>query len=285
MGAACCAHVEADISGEPVRSPKETFRAGQASPFPGVNLKAIISDIHSNLEALQAVLADIEKRGIKQIICLGDIIGYGPNPKECIDLAMKFDITILGNHDEAALWTDQIESFNPVAKAAVEWTRQLLEDSERTRNAKRWDFLGELQRTHRENSNLYVHGSPRKPVREYVFPEDIANRAKMDDLFSKIDHVCFIGHTHMPGVFTEDMTFKPPQEVFNSYEVNSKRTIINVGSVGQPRDGDTRACYVVIDGSKVEFVRVPYRFEDTMKKIYSISDLDNFSADRLAEGR
>jgi predicted phosphodiesterase len=249
-------------------------------------MKAIISDIHSNLEALQAVMSDIDKRGIKEIICLGDIIGYGPNPRECLDIARRFKFTILGNHDEAALWTDQVESFNPVARAAVEWTRTLLEDpKERTSNAKRWDFLGELQRTYRENSNLYVHGSPRKPVREYVFPEDIANRAKMDDLFSKIEHVCFIGHTHMPGIFTQDLTFKPPQEVFNLYDIDSRKTIVNVGSVGQPRDGDTRACYVAIDGTRVEFVRVQYRFEDTMKKIYSITELDNFSADRLAEGR
>lgn len=252
----------------------------------GADLKAIISDIHSNLEALQAVLADIRKRGISDIICLGDIIGYGPNPKECIDLAKRFSFNILGNHDEAALWAESVESFNPVARAAVEWTRQQLEDSkDRTQNTKRWDFLGELQRTYRENSALYVHGSPRKPVREYVFPEDIANRVKMQDIFSKVDHVCFIGHSHMPGIFTEDMSFKPPQEVFNTYEIDSRKTIINVGSVGQPRDGDTRACYVVLEGSRVEFVRVQYGFEDTMKKIYTISELDNFSADRLAEGR
>jgi len=249
-------------------------------------LKAIISDIHSNLEALQAVLSDIDSRGIKEIICLGDIIGYGPNPRECIDLAKKFKVTILGNHDEAALWSDQTESFNPVAKDAVDWTRHMLEDpKESFRNTKRWDFLGELQRTYRDNSDLYVHGSPRRPVREYVFPEDIANKGKMDDIFSRIEHVCYIGHSHMPGIFTEDMMFRPPQEVFNQYEMNGRKTIINVGSIGQPRDGDNRACYVVVDGSKIEFVRVQYDFDETMKKIYAVKELDNFLADRLAEGR
>ncbi len=249
-------------------------------------LKAVISDIHSNLEAIQAVLADIEQRGIKEIICLGDIIGYGANPRECIDLAKTFNVTILGNHDEAALWSDQTESFNPVAKDAVDWTRQMLEDpNESFSNTKRWDFLGELQRTYRDNSDLYVHGSPRRPVREYVFPEDIANKGKMDDIFGRVEHVCYIGHSHMPGVFTEDMTFRPPQEVFNQYEINSRKTIINVGSVGQPRDGDNRACYVVVDGNKVEFVRVAYDFDETMKKIYAVRELDNFLADRLAEGR
>jgi len=248
--------------------------------------KAVISDIHSNLEALQAVLADVEKRGIKEIICLGDIIGYGPNPRECIDLARSFRVTILGNHDEAALWSDQTESFNPVAKDAVDWTRHMLEDpKDTTRNTKRWDFLGELQRTFQQNSDLYVHGSPRRPVREYVFPEDIANRMKMEDIFNRIEHVCYIGHSHMPGVFTEDMAFRPPQEVFNTYEINGRKTIINVGSVGQPRDGDNRACYAVVTGLRVEFARVQYDFDETMKKIYAIKELDNFLADRLAEGR
>ena len=249
-------------------------------------MKAVISDIHSNLEALQAVLADIEKRGISEIICLGDIVGYGPNPKECIDLAKRFKVTILGNHDEAALWSDQTESFNPVAKDAVDWTRHVLEDPKDTfRNTKRWDFLGELQRTYKENSELFVHGSPRRPVREYVFPEDIANRAKMEDIFSRVEHVCYIGHSHMPGIFTEDMTFRPPQEVFNLYTLNGRKTIVNVGSIGQPRDGDNRACYVVVDGAKIEFVRVQYDFQETIRKIYTVKELDNFLADRLAEGR
>jgi len=248
--------------------------------------KAVISDIHSNLEALRAVLADIEKRGIKEIICLGDIVGYGPNPRECIDLARSFRVTILGNHDEAAIWSDQTESFNPVAKDAVDWTRRMLEDPKETfRNAKRWDFLGELQRSYQMNSDLYVHGSPRRPVREYIFPEDAANRAKMEDIFSRIEHVCYIGHSHMPGVFTDDMNFRPPQEFFNQYEMNGRKTIINVGSIGQPRDGDSRACYVVVTGNRVEWVRVQYDVDETIKKIYGIKELDNFLADRLAEGR
>jgi len=213
-------------------------------------LKAVISDIHSNLEALAAVLEDIRKRGIREIICLGDIVGYGPNPKECIDLAKKFKLTILGNHDEAALWSEQTEYFNPLARDAVDWTRGVLEDPKDSfRNNKRWGFLGDLQRTYSENSCLYVHGSPRRPVKEYIFPEDIANNSKMSDIFSRIEHVCFIGHTHMPGIFTDDMSFQPPQEVFNNFQIDGGKTVINVGSVGQPRDGDNRACYVILDGS------------------------------------
>lgn len=89
----------------------------------------------------------------------------------------------------------------------------------------------------------------------------------------------------MPGIFTEGMTFKPPQEVFNIYEIDGAKTIINVGSVGQPRDGDSRACYIVLDGARVEWVRVQYDFEATGNKIYQVPELDNFLADRLAEGR
>lgn len=229
---------------------------------------------------------DIKKRRIREIICLGDIIGYGPDPRACIDLAAKWRSTILGNHDEAALWSEQTEYFNPLARDAVEWTRQVLEDPKDSfRNNKRWGFLGELQRSHTQNSYLFVHGSPRSPVREYVFPEDIANHSKIEDIFAHVEHVCFIGHTHMPGVFTEDNTFRPPQELFNHYEIDGRKTIINVGSVGQPRDGDNRACYIVLDGNKVEWVRVEYDFQETSKKIYQIPQLDNFLADRLAEGR
>lgn len=231
-------------------------------------------------------MADIAERKISEIICLGDIVGYGPNPKECIDTARSFKINILGNHDEAALWSEQTEYFNPLAKDAVQWTRTVLEDpKDAFQNNRRWDFLGELRRSYAENSCLYVHGSPRRPVREYIFPEDIANSTKMTDVFSRIEHTCFIGHTHMPGIFCDDMTFKPPQEVFNTFNVNSSKAVINVGSVGQPRDGDNRACYIVLDGSRVEWVRVQYDFEKTIDKIYQVNELDNFLADRLAEGR
>lgn len=248
-------------------------------------MKAVISDIHSNIEALQAVLADIKRRGIREIVCLGDIIGYGPNPRECIDIATGFSLTILGNHDEAALWTQEMESFNPVAREAIDWTRAVLEDPrDSRRNAVRWDFLGQLERTRREGDVLYVHGSPRRPVREYIFPEDVSNRAKMDDIFSRIEHVCCVGHTHIPGVFTDDMVFRKPADMFGQYDITDAKTIVNVGSVGQPRDGDNRACYVVVDGLRVEYVRVRYDYEETMKKIYAIDQLDNFLADRLAEG-
>jgi predicted phosphodiesterase len=175
--------------------------------------RAIISDIHSNLEGFEAVLADVEQQGITEVYCLGDIIGYGPNPRECIDLAMKCNICLLGNHDQAALFDP--EGFNTGAERAIFWTRDQLEKpgEDPEVQAKRWDFLGELPRNHREDGLLYVHGSPRNPLNEYVFPEDIYNKRKMEKIFSLVERFCFQGHTHVPGVFTESLQFFSPEEI------------------------------------------------------------------------
>jgi predicted phosphodiesterase len=247
--------------------------------------RALISDIHSNLEALEAVLADIRAQGIDEIYCLGDIIGYGPNPRECIDRVMQCDFCLLGNHDQGALFDP--EGFNSGAERAIFWTREQLENTkgDPDQNAARWDFLGELPRSKRDEGMLFVHGSPRNPLNEYVFPEDIYNQKKMEKLFSLVERVCFQGHTHVPGVFSESLTFLSPEEINYEHRLTDDKCMINVGSVGQPRDGDNRACYVVLEDNMVRFRRVPYDFEITRKKIYDIPDLDNFLGDRLCEGR
>ncbi|HJT30496.1 MAG TPA: metallophosphoesterase family protein [Pirellulales bacterium] len=247
--------------------------------------RALISDIHSNLEGLEAVLEDIAQQGITEIYCLGDIIGYGPNPRECIDLVMKMQVCILGNHDQGALFDP--EGFNQGAERAIFWTREQLEDpiGNPGDNAKRWDFLGELPRNRRENGFLFVHGSARNPLNEYVFPEDIYNQRKMEKLFSLIEQHCFQGHTHVPGVFTQSLNFFSPEEVGYQYRLTPEKTMVNVGSVGQPRDGDPRACYVVLEDEMLRFRRVEYPFEKTIEKIYATPELDNFLGDRLREGR
>lgn len=247
--------------------------------------RALISDIHSNLEALEVVLADIEQQGITEIYCLGDIIGYGPNPRECIDRVMKCQICILGNHDQGALFDP--EGFNSGAERAIFWTRDQLEmpTGSAADNARRWDFLGELPRNHRENGFLFVHGSARNPLNEYVFPEDIYNQRKMEKIFSLVEHHCFQGHTHVPGVFTQSLNFFSPDELGYQYRLTEDKTLINVGSVGQPRDGDPRACYVVLENNVVHFRRLEYPIDVTVKKIYDIPELDNFLGDRLREGR
>ena len=252
---------------------------------------ALVSDIHSNLEALTVVLDDIAKRGIKTIYCLGDVVGYGPNPVECLDLIIeKVEWCVLGNHDYATLY--EPTNFNYGAEQASFWTRHVLETRKDTeQNNKRWTFLGSLNLrqslTFGSTKLEFVHASPRRPINEYIFPDDVyTNPAKVRTLFDRVEHICFVGHTHMPGVFLDEPDFYLPDELGGTYPiVDDEKAIINIGSIGQPRDRDNRASYVYIDNNKVHFVRLEYDFETTIKKILSTQELDTFHAERLREGR
>jgi len=252
----------------------------------GPGVKAIISDIHSNLEALDAVLADVAQQKVEEIYCLGDVVGYGPNPRECVDRVMDCKIVILGNHDQGAMFDP--EGFNASAERAIFWTRAQLESPNERRDLKerRWEFLAERPRSIRENGYLYVHGSARNPLNEYVFPEDIYNQRKMERIFALVDRYCFQGHTHVPGVFTENLQFQSPTEMEGVYKLDGRKTLCNVGSVGQPRDGDWRACYILLDkDDTIRYRRVEYDIDTTVKKIYAVPELENFLGDRLREGR
>jgi len=256
---------------------------------------AVLSDIHSNLEALTTVLADIEERGIETIYCLGDVVGYGPNPKECLDLIIERSRwCVLGNHDYAVFY--EPTNFNYGAEQASFWTREVLETEEvRHDGDNRWRFLGELpmRRTLRTKLGTsratidFVHASPRRPVNEYIFPDDVyTNPAKVRLLFERVQHICFVGHTHMPGVFLDEPDFYLPDELGNVYPIiDGEKAIINIGSVGQPRDKDNRASYVYVNENEVHFVRIKYEFETTVKKILAIEQLDSFHAERLRDGR
>jgi predicted phosphodiesterase len=245
-------------------------------------LRAIFSDIHGNLDALEAVLADIKGQGIDEVYCLGDIVGYGPNPRECIDRVREHcTASLLGNHDQGALFDP--EGFNAGAERAIFWTRSVLETGEGSEE--RWEFLGDLPRVIKEPDHLFVHGSARNPLNEYVFPEDIYNQRKMERIFSLVEKNCFQGHTHIPGVFTEDMNFLTPEEVDFEYQLVNQKHLVNVGSVGQPRNGVPHSSYVILDGDKVTFRRVEYDVDATANKIYAIPELDNFLGDRLRDGR
>jgi diadenosine tetraphosphatase ApaH/serine/threonine PP2A family protein phosphatase len=252
-----------------------------------LTLVAIVSDIHSNLEALDAVIADARSQGAERFFCLGDVIGYGPSPLACVDIARElFDFTLLGNHEEAVLFG--AIGFNPKAKVAIDWTRQQLhgegEDSELT-NA-RWQFLGELP-LYRDGEEgvQFVHGSPRDPTREYVFPTDVLNPEKLEGIFEHVGRVTFNGHTHAPGVMSSDGVFLAPTELGEIYDIGEEKVIINVGSVGQPRDGDNRASYALFDEQKVTFRRVPYPIDSTMARMRAIDALPEYLALRLKEGR
>lgn len=245
--------------------------------------RAILSDIHGNLAALEAVLEDISRQQVDSVVCLGDIVGYGPDPCACLDRAMEFEFSILGNHDNSALFDP--EGFNAAAEQAIFWTRRQLECGDTPENSlRRLEFLAQMPRTRLEGNLMFVHGSPRGPTNEYVFPEDTYNRRKMEKLFSLVPGVCFQGHTHVPGIFTSDMRFIRPTDIGESYLLSEDRIMVNVGSVGQPRDNDPRSCYVITDGKSIRYRRVEYDIESTVKKIEAIPDLDNFLGYRLRDG-
>lgn len=247
---------------------------------------ALISDIHGNLEALEAVLADIATQNIDEMYCLGDIVGYGPNPCECLDIIMKKSkLTIMGNHDQAALFDP--DGFNPVALSAIYWTRDRLDQGSTLTVNKRWDFLSELPKIYVKENYMFVHGSPRDPTNEYVFPDSIYDKNRMDNIFARVTQYCFQGHTHMPGVFTTDLEFIKPGQCDYVFPMGKEKLMVNVGSVGQPRDEDNRACYAIVDqeAKRLFFRRIPYDFDSTIKKVYAISELDRMLGDRLRTGR
>jgi diadenosine tetraphosphatase ApaH/serine/threonine PP2A family protein phosphatase len=258
---------------------------------------AIISDIHANLEALTAVLAHIDAHAKKvdRIICLGDVLGYGPNPVECVDLiAQRCDWCLMGNHDFGVLY--EPTNFNLAAEQAAYWTRaQFEKEQDKTKAATRWEFLGRLRVRVLDEGFLCVHGTPRRPINEYLFPEDAINSpVKMQQIFDRIEKHCLVGHTHVPGVFTDEPDFYPPGDLEGVYTFrNGEKTIINPGSVGQPRDLDPRASYAILNtpegngsaGASIEFHRVEYDVPAVVARIKSIPELSDWLGERLIEGR
>jgi diadenosine tetraphosphatase ApaH/serine/threonine PP2A family protein phosphatase len=250
---------------------------------------ALISDLHSNRPALEAVLADIERRGVSEIACLGDIIGYGPEPEWCIDQVMqRCSWSLMGNHDEA-LFVGASE-FNTYAREALRFTRKRLRPRwfKGSRPRERWEWLRELPTTWREGRFLFVHGSPRNPVREYVLSTDgILNPTKLRAVFGAFAGVCLAGHTHQPGIFTADLRYQGlggADEL--TYELpEDEQVFLNVGSVGQPRDRDPRACYAVLEDHAITWYRVEYDVRLTQERILAIPELPQVLAQRLSLGR
>lgn len=257
------------------------------SPPPAEQGVALISDIHGNVDALQVVLADIQARGLQHIVCLGDIIGYGPDPLVCLDLVMeRCEWALMGNHDFAVLY--EPTAFNASAESASFWTRRQLEaepDPEKRR--RRWEFLGGLAIRKDFGMAMCVHASPRRPINEYIFPDDVITApSKMAQIFERFEKRCFVGHTHVAGVFTDEPDFYPPGDLNNIYQFNDReKCIINPGSVGQPRDRDPRAGYAIVYKDHLEFVRLEYNIQAVIDKVHAIDDLNDFLGSRLLEGR
>jgi len=248
---------------------------------------AVISDIHANLEALQAVLDHIDAQNVDRIICLGDILGYGPSPVECVDLvAERCEWSLMGNHDFGVLY--EPTNFNVAAEQAAYWSREQFDlESDNGMSAKRWEFLSRLRVRVLEDDFLYVHGTPRRPINEYLFPEDALNSpVKMQQIFELVDKYALVGHTHVPGVFTDEPDFYPPDDLDGVYKLDGEdKAIINPGSVGQPRDLDPRASYIIIEDDCVRFFRLEYDIDAVASKIRATPQLLDWLGERLYEGR
>jgi diadenosine tetraphosphatase ApaH/serine/threonine PP2A family protein phosphatase len=191
----------------------------------------------------------------------------------------------MGNHDFAVLYEPY--NFNSGAESASFWTREQFEnDPNPVRRANRWKFLGNLPVRVKTPQLFGVHASPRRPINEYIFPDDIyTNPGKFVSIFERFERLCFCGHTHVPGIFLEGPDFYSPDELDGKFEMGDEKAIINVGSVGQPRDRDPRSSFVLLTDSSLEFVRVQYDVETTVQKVFAIPALDNFLGTRLRDGR
>jgi predicted phosphodiesterase len=249
---------------------------------------AVVSDIHGNLEALEAVLADAIAHKVEGVICLGDSVGYGPDPLECVKVSMSWPVVLQGNFEAAALSEGDLSWGASAAKRSVLWVRSLLQEQIQPSPIRA--YLSERPRTYKRNGVGFVHGTLHNPLHEYVFPEDVYNPRKMERIFVLVERHCFHGHTHVPGVLTQSLPegvyqFYAPDEIDYVHVLDGRKTLINVGSVGQPRDGDWRACYVLLDGETVHYRRVEYDVETTVKKIHATAELENFLGERLREGR
>lgn len=222
----------------------------------------IIADVHSNLEALQTVLeAAKDHGGFERVWCLGDIVGYGPDPVACLEMVRQFDpVCVCGNHDQAATGKIDVGDFNADAAMANRWTSDMLSDEDKR-------YLVNLPEKINEDDFMLVHGSPRLPVWEYI-----AYAFTAADNFEHFStHYCLVGHTHMPFVFEEDglIVNEGYMSDGDMLRLGEKRLIINPGSVGQPRDHDPRAAFGIYDSDKGEIYhyRVEYDVKTTQAKM------------------
>ncbi|NJK91611.1 MAG: metallophosphoesterase family protein [Blastochloris sp.] len=233
----------------------------------------IFGDIHSNLEGLEAVLEDMQKQKVTHAVCLGDIVGYNANPSECLELVRALGCPIVkGNHDEEASEERDIEHFNPLAYASMKYSREALSDEQKK-------FLRSIPFQKSVSDFTIVHSTLDGPARwQYVFT---AADAEASFTYQRTQ-ACFFGHTHVPHLFVRDTMV---HEFFYKRVVlqPDKRYFVNVGSVGQPRDGDWRAAYVIYDSKErtIELRRVPYDLAKAQSKIMSVGLPDRL-AERLA---
>lgn len=237
---------------------------------------ALFGDIHANLEALQTVLTDARAQNCEQFVCTGDIVGYNANPHECLEIIRKLSCPIVkGNHDEQVAMTDTLENFNLLAQQALSWTRAHLNKEEK-------EFLNALPLVQQVHDFTVVHATLNRPQNwAYVFNQWDATSS----FHFQHTPVCFFGHTHAPRAYVQtDSIASLPLDKLKVEP--TKRYFINIGSVGQPRDGDWRAAYVIYDSDNhsIELKRLEYDLPTAQKKIIA-AGLPRRLADRLAIGK
>jgi predicted phosphodiesterase len=238
---------------------------------------AVISDIHSNLHALEAVLTDIDAQAPDEIWCLGDIVGYGPRPNECADIVReRAAVVLVGNHDLAAIGKLATSDFGPLAAESAHWT-------ERTLGVEQTSWLRTLEPAAAPEGIELYHGSARDPVWEYVLTEEIA----LENLRATTAPIVLVGHSHLALAISWDGGQLDGGLAPDGTELDTSqaRWLINPGSVGQPRDGDARAAWLLIDKAmgRAAFRRVPYPIEQTQAEMRA-AGLPADLASRLARG-
>jgi predicted phosphodiesterase len=237
---------------------------------------AIIADIHANLEAFRVVLEDIKAQKCTHYACLGDVVGYNANPKECLDTVRDMGMPVVkGNHDEYCSTDEPLDGFNPAAAEAVNWTRKQLTEEDR-------QWLRDLKYRMMVNNFTIVHATLDAPQRwGYVF-DKLAAAASFT---YQNTAVCFFGHTHVPVAFMRDTVVRGG--TYSKFKVEAgKKYFVNVGAVGQPRDNNPKAAYVVydVDEGSIELRRLDYDIPTAQKKILA-AGLPERLAERLAYGR
>ena len=282
---------------------------------------ALLSDIHANIEALEAVLLDLEKRNIDEILVLGDIIGYGPNPRECWEKVHKIaKLILIGNHEQEIIAPDD-EYMGKDVKEMLKWTEQQLQDCNTWKTfVKPITVENYTQYALRiYNEKTFVHAAAHSPTKQYIWPgyegfyiiyNDQLDSRLLEFMSAFTTQHGFFGHTHVPTVLTyyknklifdvqgtwnKEKTFIGPNSIFFVPQgemrisgLANKYVYINPGSVGQPRDGNPRACYAIYDGSSIQFIRAEYNITTTQNKISQLpisNEIKKHNIKRLGKGK
>ncbi len=256
--------------------PLQATKSKKVFHRPAMPSYVIISDVHSNLEALHAVLKEIDKENVAALYFLGDAVGYGPDPNTCTELLRsESKVFIAGNHDRGAVGLSEVSFFNPFARIAIDWTADVLTDKNR-------EFLNTVPLTYEvKNENIFlVHSSPKDPER-WRYLEGKESAIKNFRYFGQ--KFCFVGHSHIPFIAEQSHNGKTVIYYTSAEIKEGCRYIINTGSVGQPRDGNPDACYIILKSDVIEIKRVPYDILLTQKKMKE-AGLPNYLITRLAKG-